>query len=281
MRSSKTISIRQSDSIIDHYFHALKKSDGIFKIELLEPYTIEDTIKSFKLMYAYNFYNKKHSVKELKELVEKDSGSIMLFLIGFQEQESEKQKLYSSKNTQEYMLESIERCFGKDENLKSFFHYCTQISASKDFWELVYSRLRILYDMDDTYLSEYFKSNSYDLQSRKEFLEYLISFEYALIAIEKDDIDLAFDELTNAYEGLKSLDTIYNNNSTYHYIKGRIEFYGGNATNALKSFTKSISMNPNFGFSYYYRAIAYARLENKLEQENDFMQAEKLGVIRA
>ena len=279
MRQSKQISIRQSDSI-DHYFQALKRSDGIFKVELLEPYTIEDTIKAFKLVHAYNFYNKTHSIEKLKEFAEKDSASIMLFLIGFQEQESEKLKLYSSKNTQEYLLESVGRCFGKDENLKSFFHYCTQISSSKDFWELVYSRLRILYDINDTYLLEYFEASGYDLQSKTEFLKCLISFEHAIIALEKDDIDLAFDELSSAYDGLKTIDAVYANNSTFHYIKGRIEFYGGNAPNAVKRFTKSISMNPNFGFSYYYRAIAHAKLENKLEQDNDFIQAEKLGIER-
>lgn len=281
MRELKSISLEESDKMIDHYFQALKKSDGIFKVELLQPYTIQDVIKSFKLITAYNFFQKRHSVTEMKEHIERDSASIMLFLIGFQDQESEKQKLYNSKDTQEYMHESINRCFGKDETLKSFFHYCTQINSSQNFWELVYSRIRTMYDTSDTYLSEYFSAQGFDSYSRKQFMECLISFEYALMALEKDDIDLAFDELTVAYEGLKRIDKVYTNNSTFHYLRGRVEFYGGNAEQAVKSFTKSISLNPSFGFSFYYRAIANAKLKNSEEQENDFLQAEKLGVIRA
>ncbi len=275
------LSIGNADKIINHYFQALKKSDGIFKINFLDPYTIQEVILSFKILIAHNYYNQSHSIDQLKANVEKDSAALMLFLIGFQNQEAEKSKSYATNNLQDYMLESETRCFGEEENLESFFQYCSQIRSSDSFWELIFSRLRVLYDTNDTYLLNYFNISSFDLKSSTDFLQYLIYFEDALIALEKNDIDLAFDEITAAYEGLKKLNEVYEMNSTFNYIKGRIEFLVGNPNLALNSLTKSISINPDFGFSYYYRAIVHANLENKLEQENDFMKAEKLGIKRA
>lgn len=280
MMNLNKISIGQAGEIAKYYFEALDKSDGIFKINLLEPYTIHDVINSFKLLNAYKLYSKSHSIKEIKQFAEEGSAAIILYHIGFSDQESEKAKLSSSKNVEEYISESIKRCLGEDENTKSFFQYCTQIRDSHNFWEMVYSRLHILYDINDIYLSKYFKDNIYDFPSRMKFLKCLISFEFALNAIEKDDIDLAFDELTNAYEGLKSLHETYKNNATFYYYKGRIEFLGGNPQAALNNLTKSINLNPNFGFSFYYRAIVNAKLQNTRDQENDFSLAEKRGITR-
>lgn len=272
------ISIGEAEEITKYYHEALRKSDGIFKIELLEPYTIQDAIKSFKLLNAYRLYDKISPLEQMLKFVEEDSASIMLFLIGFTQQEPEKQKLYNSKSTVEYMTESTIRCFGDDENIKSFFQYCTQLDNSSEFWELVYSRLKILYDVNDIYLSKYFKDSIYDVPSRTKFLECLISFELALNALEKSNIDLGFEEITKAYEGLKSLKGVYKNNSTFYYYKGRIEFLGGNLNDALNSLSKSININANFGFSFYNRAMVNAKLGNKKEEHEDLIQAEKLGV---
>jgi len=280
MEISKSISIEQANKIVDHYFDALKNSNGIFKIPLLKPYSINEAIISFKLCTAYSFYSKQYSIEHLQDFAEKNSASIMLYLIGFQNQESEKLRLHNSKDTKEYLLEAASRCFGEDENLKSFLVYLIQINESKDFWELVYSRLRILYDINDSYLSAYFKDSSDNMQNKTEFLKYLISFEFALIELNSGDTDLGVDLLNSTIDGLKDLDAVYRNNSTFQYTLGRIYFRGGKYSTAIDHFTKAIALNSKFGYSYFYRAIAYEGLGKYLEREADFNQAERLGVSR-
>ena len=268
------ISIKKADEIINLYSSLLLGRKGKLSLSQLQGYTINDISNSLKLMTAYRVYLEKEKIKKLKELAAEDNAAIMHFHLAFFDEQFQKAKSNIAGKVDVLNLDSVKDTYD-DETVDSFLDYCLRIGrGNHDYWELIYSRIGLRYDIHDTYLQGYFKNPAYDQKKKVALLECLLCINAGLKWIGQKDYEKAYDEFNKAIQ-------LYNFNADAYYYKGYIEYLVKEDAHAIGSFNKAIELDSAHAEAYYHRGVLNMDADKKEQGVIDLKKAESLGIKKA